>query len=115
MNLPIIAQVTCEPYTPGSENSIGERPPGWGTPVTVDSHGWWEPAPEQILGVEPGRRSQEIDLALLVPTATVCADRDRWTIPGAGAFEQVAGPQDYNHGPFGMSVPLIVYLKGVRG
>lgn len=115
MNLPVISTVTREPFTPGEKDSMGLRADGWGTGAPVDCHGWWPPTAEQILGAEPGRRAAEIERAMLVPQGTVCSDRDRWTETGGVTFEQVAGPQDYNHGTFGMAVPLIVYLKRVDG
>lgn len=114
MNLPTIATVSRQPFTPGAQDAMGLRPEGWGTAAPVSCHGWWPPSPEQILGVEPGRRATEIQIALIVPQGTTCADRDRWTLP-VGTFEQVAGAQDYSHGPFGTQVPLIVYLKRVDG
>ena len=115
MNLSAIGTVSHEAYTPGAANALGLRPDAWAAPADVDIFGWWPPTAEQILGVEPGRRATEIERAMLVPVGTVCGDRDRWTESGGVAFEQVAGPQDFNHGPFGATVPLIVYLKRVSG
>ncbi len=114
MNLSIAATLPHQRFTPGPEDDLGQHVPAWGSAEPVGIYGWWPPAPEQILGVEPGRRAQEIQMAVLVPQGTACGDRDRWTL-STGVFEQVAGPQDYSHGPFGTDVPLIVYLKVVTG
>lgn len=114
MNLNIVGTLPHQRFTAGAAGDDGmPSAPSWGT-ANVNTYGWWPPSPEQILGVEPGRRAQEIQMAALVPQGTVCGDRDKWTVGGV-AFEQVAGPQDYSHGPFGMAVPLIVYLKQVEG
>jgi len=114
MNLPVIAQVPDEPFEPGATDGMGAAVDAWGTSGNVGTHGWWPPSVEQILGQEPQRRAIEIALALLIPNGTVCADKDRWTI-GAEPLLQVGDPQDFNHGPWGMEVPLIVYLKRSEG
>lgn len=115
MDLPIVGQVQHAAYSPTEETPPYLPSEAWSAPVAVDTHGWWPPTSDQILGVEPGRRAEEIERALLIPQGTDCGDRDRWTLPGDGIFEQVAGPQDYSHGPFGTQVPLIAYLKRVEG
>lgn len=115
MDLPVIAQAQHAAYTPTASAPPYLPTDVWATPVAVDTHGWWAPSPDDVLGVEPGRRAEEIERALFVPQGTTCGDKDHWTIPGDGSFEQVSGPQDYSHGPFGMQTPLVVYLKRVEG
>lgn len=115
MYLPIIGQVQHAVYAPTPSTPPHLPTDAWATPVAVDCHGWWPPSPDEVLGVEPGRRAEKIERALLVPQGTACGDRDRWTEPGGVTFEQVSGPQDYSHGPFGMQTPLVVYLKRVKG
>lgn len=115
MNLPVVAPLSHQRFAAGAAGADGmPSAPTWGTAANVDSYGWWPPSPEQILGVEPNRRATEIKMATIVPQGTVCGDRDKWVIDG-DTFEQVAGPQDFSHGPFGMAVPLIVYLRLVEG
>ncbi len=115
MNFPITGSLSHQRFTDGPIG-LDSMPawPVWGDPVYVDSYGWWQPSPDQILGVSPGRRANEIHLAVLVPQGTICGDRDKWIVGGV-TFEQVAGAQDYSHGPFSASVPLVVYLKNVEG
>ncbi len=114
MNLSIVGQIPHEPYMLGAVDDLNVPIESWGTPASVNTYGWWPPSVEQILGQEPQRRAIEISLALMVPIGTVCADKDRWTVGGTPML-QVADAQDYNHGPWGMQVPLIVYLKTVEG
>ncbi len=114
MNLPVVAQVTREAYVVGAVDDLNTPVEDWAAPVNVDTHGWWPPSVEQILGQEPQRRAVEIALALLVPNGTSCGDKDRWTVAGK-AMLQVGDPQDLNHGPWGMSVPFVVYLKRIEG
>lgn len=114
MILAVVGQVQHKAFIPDAADPVGMPIDAWADPVPVDSHGWWQPSADEI-GIEVARRSQEIIRTLLVPQGTVCGDRDRWTIPGDGDFEQVGGPQDNSHGPFGMDTPLIVYLKTVEG
>jgi hypothetical protein len=114
VNLPVIAQVPHEAFTPGAPDDLHVPVDDWADPVDVDTHAWWPPSPEQILGQEPQRRALEISLALLVPIGTPCGDKDRWTIAGKQLL-QVGGPQDYSHGPWGMQVPAVIYLKTVEG
>lgn len=114
VTLAVVAKVQHAAHLPGGTNPLGLPTDSWAPAVPVDSHGWWQPNPDEI-ATEPGRRSQEIVRSLLIPNDTACADKDRWTLPGDGTYEQVGRPQDYNHGPFGMSVPLIVHLKTVEG
>lgn len=114
MNLSVIAALSHQRFTPGSAGADGMPAAAWATAANINSYGWWPPSPEQILGVEPNRRAQEIKLATIVPQGTVCGDRDKWVVD-ADTYEQVAGPQDFSHGPFGMDVPLIVYLRIVEG
>jgi len=114
MNLPVVAQIPHELYALGAVDDMGAAADAWGTSGNVDTNGWWPPSVEQILGQEPQRRAIEISLALLVPNGTVCADKDRWTIAGEPLL-QVGEPQDFNHGPWGMEVPLVVYLKRIEG
>lgn len=114
MILSVVAQVQLERYEPASEDPIGLPGDGWAAPVDVDSFGWWQPSADEIRP-NPGRRSQEIVRTLMVPLGTDCADRDRWTIPGDGTFDQVGEAQDNSHGPFGMQTPLVIYLGKVKG
>lgn len=114
MIFPIVATVTREPFTAGAVDDLGMPVDGWSPAVSVDSHGWWPPSAESANG-DIGRRSITCDLVLLVPTGTVCGDRDRWTLPGEGSLEQQGDDDDYNHGPFGAVVPQVVYLKRVAG
>jgi hypothetical protein len=114
MILPTTAQVQLARYAPSTEDSTGMPVDAWETPVPIDVCGWWQSTADEI-GIDSGRRSQEIVRSLLIPRDTACGDKDHWTIPGDDAFEQVGEAQDFNHGPFGMSVPLIVSLKSVEG
>lgn len=111
MNLPIIGTVQREPYTWTADPYT--QTDAWGAPVETATHGWWQPSPDEIT-VDPGRRADEIVRAVLVPVGMGGGDRDRWTLPD-GVFLQVGKPQDANNGPFGMRVPLVVYLKTVEG
>ena len=114
MNLPVIGTVMHAPYQPVPADAPHLPADGWGPPVAVPLHGWWPTAAdEQIIG-DAGRRALEVERAVIVPASTVCGDRDRWTLTG-GVFEQIGGPADYNNGPFGTEVPLVVYLKRVEG
>ena len=113
MNLPIVGELQREPYTPGPVDELGLRPDGWGPASTVPTHGWWEPGADE-LAASAGRRAVESDLVALVPAGTVTGDRDRWTVAG-DTYLQQGGPQDNNHGPFGMRVPLAIYLKRTEG
>ena len=114
MNLRTVATVTQQAYTPGTPDSIGLPADAWGAQVPIASYGWWQPAASE-LDLGPGRRAEDVALSLLVPAGTVCRDRDCWTLPGEGVLEQYGRAQDYNHGPFGMRVPLVVYLKRGEG
>lgn len=114
MNLPVVGQVPHEPFLLGTVDDLNVPTESWGSPQNVDTHGWWPPSVDQILGQEPQRRAVEVSLALLVPNGTMCADKDRWTVDGKPML-QVADAQDFNHGPWGMQVPLVIYLKTVEG
>lgn len=81
--------------------------------VQVPTFGWWQPSADD-LNLYPGRRAELLACCLLVPSDVACADRDRWTVAGR-TFEQDGSPHDYNHGPWGMAVPLVVYLSRVEG
>ena len=113
MDLRIVAQVALEAYAPGPVDPIGLRPDGWAAAASVAVHGWWPPSADAPAD-SAGRRAIERDLDLIVPVGTICGDRDRWTINGAKYLQQGAA-QDFNWGPFGMAVPLVVYLKRVEG
>ena len=113
MNLPIVAQIPHELYTPSGEDEIGLATDAWTSTAPVDSHGWYPPSADTV-GLEPGRRPVDCDMVLMVPLGTVCGDRDRWTLPD-GTYAQQGRAEDYSHGPFGMTVPLLVYLKRVEG
>lgn len=113
MNLPIIGAVSREPYLPGPVDDLGLRPDGWGAAEPVPTHGWWQPSADE-LAASAGRRALEADLVLLVPDGTAAGDRDRWTVAG-DTYLQQGNPQDHNHGPFGMAVPLVIYLKRTEG
>jgi len=114
VNLNVVAQAAHSVYSPWVIDPLGGPEPRWVDAGPVDSFGWWQPTADE-LGIESGRRSEEVSRVLLVPAGTACGDKDRWTIPGDGTFEQVGGPQDNSRGPFGMQTPLIVYLKTVEG
>lgn len=113
-SLPVVAEIPHQRYQPGPLDPVGLPQPGtWASATPVNVHGWWQPTADQI-GVEVGRRAQEVSRVMLVTQGTTCGDRDLWTLPD-GEFEQVGAAQDNSHGPFGMKVPLIVYLKTLKG
>ena len=111
---PIVATVARKPYTPET-TGLGTARPAWGSPVDVQSHGWWQPTADEVANTDPGRRGIQIVRNLMVVRGTDCGDRDRWTLPGDGTYEQAGEPQDYSHGPFGQQTPLLVYLKAMEG
>ena len=113
MDLPVVALVGLERYSPGVADPIGLRADGWAVPVGVESFGWWQPSPDDATDTS-GRRAVARDVDLLVPAATSCGDRDRWTVDGH-TYLQTGEAQDYNHGPFAQAVPLVVYLRRVEG
>lgn len=114
MNLPIIGQAQHAAHIPGDPGGYGAAE-SWAAAVAVDVHGWWSPSQDEINANAPGRRSQEVAKALMVPLGTACGDRDRWTLPGGETLEQVGEAQDASHGPWGMAPPLVVYLATVEG
>lgn len=111
MNLPVIATVTREPYAQAydARNALADM---WGAPVLVDAHGWWLP-PVTSAPSQNGHRGALVALQMLVPAGTVCGDKDRWTVAG-GTYYQVGSPEDYNNGPWSVSVPLILHLSNVK-
>lgn len=114
MNLRVVATVTRQAYAIGAPDEINLPIESWGAPAAIVSYGWWQPAADE-LHLESGRRAEDVALSMLIPAKTVCGDRDRWALPGAGVLEQYGRAQDYSHGPFGMKVPLLVHLKRVEG
>lgn len=114
MILPLSGTVQREAFTAGATDPLGIPSDGYSAAVDVDVNGWYPPSAETVKA-NTGRRAIESDLVLIVPNGTVCKDKDRWTIPGFGAYLQQGAADDFNHGPFGMEVPLVVYLKAVKG
>lgn len=94
-------------------DDMGMPAPAWAAPVSVSVFGWW-PSSSDDTADAPGRRRVTRDLDLIVPAGTVCGDRDRWTVAGQ-VYSQTGGADDFNHGPFGTAVPLVVYLRRVEG
>lgn len=112
MILPTIGTVRHGAYVAESVGSDNLPTDSWGAYTDVPTHGWHPPNPAEIDG-GVGRRSETCELVLMVPVM-VCGDRDRWQVAG-DTWEQMGRPGDFNHGPFGMTVPLLVYLKKVEG
>ncbi|MDA8438240.1 MAG: DUF6093 family protein [Propionibacterium sp.] len=103
MILPVIGQVSHAAFIPGAT-------PSWAVAVLVDCHGWLPGSPSTVPTESVGELPAVTRLQVIVPAGTVCGHRDRWTIAGE-TLEQVGGPEDFGHGPFGMSTPLLVSVQ----
>lgn len=114
ISLPASITVTREAYAPDGSDDFGLPVVAWSAPEQVKSHGWWQPTADDIK-LYPGRRADVLARILLLPNGAVCADRDRWTLPGDGTYSQDGEAQDYSHGPFGTVTPLVVYLSRTEG
>ena len=88
----------------------------WGQPETVQASGWFQDSPDKIDGNLPTRHADTTTIVLMVPSDTLCKDRDKWVVDG-DTYLQQGKPQDYNHGPWSASfdVPLLVTLKRSDG
>jgi len=113
VSLTVIGQMQHRRFSPGSPQPDGLAAADYQPTEMVDTFGWY-PASSDDVGLDAGRRPVTCDTVLMVPAGTVCGDQDQWVLPDGGYVQQ-GRPGDYNNGPFGMAVPLLVYLKRVEG
>lgn len=72
---------------------------------------WWTPEASETLHAPIGGDRVRVDLVLVLDESVSVDHRDKFTVEGR-QFEVIGLPQDYNHGPFGVSPGrLVVELR----
>ena len=99
-------------------NGEGRDPRGnvvetWADPVAVRVYGWHTGSSHepQIAGHD----RTVVEGQVFGPESWRPSTRDRVVLPGAGTYEVIGEPEDYNHGPFGWRPGLVTNLKKTEG
>ncbi len=103
---------TCqhEAYQEGVRDAHRNPLKSWAVP-TPRNCVWWTPAASEIPHAPIGGDRVRVDLVLVLDESVSVDHRDRFRINGQ-PYEVIGLPQDYNHGPFGVSPGrLVVELR----
>ena len=105
--------VLVELYAPTATDSHGAPIDAWAPAHEVQIHGWQQP--ERLDQPTDGNRRPVLTVLEVLAPAAAGGPRARWTLPGAGVFEQVGHAAGYGNGPWWADAGAVIRVERVEG
>ena len=110
---PLAQTIGHRVYDATARDSHGNSVDAWADPVDVQVYGWHTGSSDEPRVV--GHDRVVVQGQVLAPESFRPSPRDLVDLPGAGTYEVIGEPEDYNHGPFDWRPGVVVNLRRATG